>query len=181
MTKTLRGASWDLSLDGLGKAGGLVWARAALPSTARHDSHTDVPRVPVPYSTPSKHRMLKAKLERGVAMSGWQRMSGRLNFRDEAARCRRLAKSMTDPRTVRELTELAEDYDTKAEAEERQAGLREPLAVKPVDGEVAILGPARLAGSLAPDAAIETAERLIEAGHEALWSGGEEPDDSPQA
>lgn len=114
-------------------------------------------------------------------MSGWQRMSGRLNFRDEAARCRRLAQSMTDPRTVRELTELADGYEARAKEEERQAGLREPLAVAAVDGEVAILGPARLAGSLAPDAAIETGERLIEAGHEALESTGEEPDADPQA
>lgn len=125
--------------------------------------------------------MFSAKLGTVRAIPGWQRMSGRLNFRDEAARCRRLAASMTDPHTVRELTELAEDYEARAKAEDRQAGLREPLAVKPVDGEVAILGPARLAGSLAPDVAIETGERLIDAGRQALKSGGERQGLDPPA
>lgn len=108
-------------------------------------------------------------------------MSGPINFRDEAARCRRLETYMTDPRVIRELEKLADDYEGKAATEDRQVGLREPLAIKPVDGEVAILGPARLAGSLAPDAAIETGERLIEAGHEAMVSGGERRGVAPKA
>ena len=115
---------------------------------------------------------------RGAA-PGSHRMSGPLSFKEEAARCRRLARSMTDQHTICELTKLAEAYEAKALAEDRQAGLREPLAVQPIDGEVVVNGPARLAGSLAPDAAIETGERLIEAGHESLGPSGDRSDADP--
>lgn len=90
-----------------------------------------------------------------------------INPRDEAARCRRLARSMSDPRTVEELTNLAEEYDAQAEAAERQQGLSEPLQVEEAGGEVAVTGPARMAGSLSPEAARATGERMLEAAREA--------------
>lgn len=46
-----------------------------------------------------------------------------------------------------------------------------PLEVTPIDGEVVITGPDGVAISLTPEAAITSAERLLEA------AGGEEPNE----
>jgi hypothetical protein len=95
-------------------------------------------------------------------------MASSLTPREEAARCRRLALAITDSSAARELMQLAEEYEAKAAVDERQAGTCEPFRIEEVDGEIAMLGPNRLAGSLAPKAALETGERLIFAARAAL-------------
>jgi hypothetical protein len=46
---------------------------------------------------------------------------------------------------------------------DNQSALSEPLIVKAVDGEIAILGPDGLSGSLTVEAAVASAERLLAA------------------
>lgn len=53
----------------------------------------------------------------------------------------------------------------------------EPLTAEPVDGEVAILGPAHLHGSMTPEAARASAERLREVADAATRQGGASNDD----
>jgi hypothetical protein len=47
----------------------------------------------------------------------------------------------------------------------------EPMTVRAVDGEVVVLGPDSVAISLSPDAAEESARRLIEAAEDARQEG----------
>ncbi len=50
--------------------------------------------------------------------------------------------------------------------------LSQPMTVKVVDGEVAIIGPDGVAVSLTPEAAEESARRLAEAAHDARDDNG---------
>ena len=45
-------------------------------------------------------------------------------LRDQAERCRRLARATTDPEVSRRLSELAEEFDERAEAEETRSDRR---------------------------------------------------------
>jgi len=90
-------------------------------------------------------------------------------LRREAQRCRRLARSISDAKATAALLGLASDYEKKAELlqKDRHAARDESPRVEAVDGEVAIIGPARLAGSLTPGAARSTGANLIEVAEQA--------------
>ena len=86
---------------------------------------------------------------------------------DQAARCRRLAKEASSQTLTDDLNKLAEEYEAEAQRRASDASrhpiirtFEQPLDVDTCEGEVVLVGPGRLAGSLTVGAAEASIDRL---------------------